>query len=552
MPRERYRIADLTLDVGAASVTRPDGEAVPLPQLSFDLLVALVRRAPHVVSADELIATVWAGVAVSDETLTQRVALLRRALGDEAKRPRYLRAVRGRGYQIVPAVVAPAEDEKKEEERKEDSEERARWPQWAVLAAALAALVASGFLILLLLLAYGRAQTSSASTSPAAATRAPSVPELLSRAGAYLRQHQESDNELAIELYRRALRLEPENPRALAGLSLGLAQRATKFNRRGGEREQAVVLARQALALDPRLGLAHHALGMALDSKGQVTPALTAYLRAAELEPEPTAALASAAYLLQIQGHLADALEGNVHAIQEGGDPPVYVEVQIGMTLALLGFEDAAAVWFERALELRPDNVFAPGAYARMRLSQGRLREADDIAARALKRGTRRPELAETRGIVALMEGDDAGATAFFQRALAIDPDFYPAKTRLLLLARRQPGGDADADLERQRRNAVISQRLGRAQGDEWPDGAIDEMLLEAAAGHDSAALQALDAAIGLGFRDADWLLLDPMLAGLRGNPEFKLRIEKIRGLVNAERQRVVGAAWLPPSFLKG
>src|SRR6185295_7242797 len=233
----------------------------------------------------------------------------------------------------------------------------------------------------------------------------------------------------------------------------------------------------------------------------QVTPALASYLRAAELEPEPTAALASAAYLLQVQGHLADALEGDVHAIQEGGDPPVYVEVQIGMTLALLGFDDAAAVWLERALELRPDNLFAPGAYARMRLSQGRLREADEIAARALERGTRRPELAETRGIVALMEGDDAGARVFFQKALAIDADFYPAKCRLLLLDRRQPGGAADAGLERRRRNEVNELRLGRAQGDEWPDGAIAEMLLEAGAGHDSTALQALDAAIGLGFR---------------------------------------------------
>ena len=114
--------------------------------------------------------------------------------------------------------------------------------------------------------------------------------------------------------------------------------------------------------------------------------------------------------------------------------------------------------------------------------------------------------------------------------------------------------------MEHRRRAAVNELRLGRAQGDEWPDGAIDEMLLEAVAGHslgnsvgnNGEALQALDAAIGLGYRDEDWLLLDPMLAGLRGHPEFGLRIERIRQLVNAERQRVVGAAWLPPSFLEG
>jgi DNA-binding winged helix-turn-helix (wHTH) protein/Tfp pilus assembly protein PilF len=537
MPRERYRIGDLTVDVAAASVTRPDNEPIALPQLSFDLLVALARRAPDVVSADELIATVWNGAAVSDETLTQRVALLRKALGDEAKSPRYLRAVRGRGYQLVADIAALPEETK-----------RPRSSRWWIAPAVAVVLMALGFLLYRALLSYGRAETRAADAR-AVSTRTANVPELLARAGSYLRQHQESDNELAIQLYRRALRLEPENPLALAGLSRALAQRATKFNRRGAEREQAVELARKALAIDPRLGLAHHALGMALDSKGQVSQALAAYLRAAELEREPTAALASAAYLLQVQGHLAHALEANVHVAEESGDPPIYMEVQIGGTLALLGYDEAAAIWFERALELRPDNVFAPGSYAQMRLSQGRIREADQIASRGIDRGIRRPELPAIRGTVALMEGDEAKARRFFEEALKIDSEFPRARTVLLLLDRRQASA-APAVLEQRYRDAVLNLRQARTAGDEWPDGPIDEMLLETGFGHEDEALQALDVAIQLGYRDADWLLLDPMLAGLRRDPELQLRVEKIRQLVAAERRRVMGAPWLPPSFL--
>jgi DNA-binding winged helix-turn-helix (wHTH) protein/tetratricopeptide (TPR) repeat protein len=543
MQRERYRIADLIVDVDVVSVTRWNGETILLPRLSFDLLVALARRAPAVISADELIATVWNGTAVSDETLTQRVALLRKALGDEAKSPRYLRAVRGRGYQLVPEVIAlPA------------VEERPRSRQWIVPVAAVVALLAIGFGLFFALSYYGRSRIRSTEET-VASTRAPSVPELLSRAGSYLRQHQESDNELAIELYRRVLQMEPENPVAMAGLSLALAQRATKFNRNGGEREQAVVLAQKALALEPRLGLAHHALGLALDSKGQVTPAITAYLRAAELEPDPTSALASAAYLMQVQGKLADALEANLHVLRERGDSsrdsPNYLEVQIAMILALLDFDEAAEIWFERAIALRPDNVFAASSYAQMRLSQGRLREADEIAARALGRGIRRPELPAIRGVVALMQGDEPRAEAFFKKALTIDSQFVRARTRLLLLARRQPGG-ASAVLERRYRQDIQNLRQSRAGGDEWPDGAIDEMLLEAGFGDQEAALRALDTAIDLGWRDDDWLLLDPMLAGLRANPEFKPRIETIRRLVAAERQRVLRAGWLPPALLDG
>jgi DNA-binding winged helix-turn-helix (wHTH) protein/tetratricopeptide (TPR) repeat protein len=539
--RERYRIADLTVDVEAVSVTR-DGRDVPLPKLSFDLLVALARRAPDVVRGDELIELVWAGTAVSDETLTQRVALLRRALGEEAKSPRYVRAVRGRGYQLIPDVIPDVV-------RPEAVETTlpARPGRRAGLASAATAAAILGLAILLVVL---KSRSNGAPALPTAVvTGTPSVPELLARAGSYLRQHQAANNEMAIELYQRALRIEPRNPRALAGLSLALGQRATKFNQRRETTDEALKLARRAIAVDPRLALAHEALGLALDSQGEVAQALAEYQRAAALDPRDTASLASAANLLQVEGHLAEALETDVKVARSGGEAPPYLAVQMGTTLALLGFDQAAAAWFERALALRPDNVFAAAAYARMRLSQARFPEADAIAARAIERGVHRPELMEIRGTVALLGGNASRAKGFYQGALAIAPGFPRARVRLLLLDRREP---AAADLERRRAELLADLDEGRKGGDEWPDGAIDRALLEAGFGQNAGALKALDAAIALGDRDADGLLLDPDLAGLRGDPGFGLRIEAIRRLVAAERQRVVGAPWLPPSLLAG
>lgn len=556
MPRERYAIADLTVDVAAASVLRDGGLPIELPQLSFDLLVTLARRAPDVVPAEELIATVWAGVAVSDETLTQRVALLRRALGDDAKSPRYVKAVRGRGYQLVPGVrplpeaepLVPAQAPRR---------------RWSVVAAGAAA--ACVLAVVLVGLAR-RGESRAISLAPAGAegsasqgaisTHPPNVPELLSRAGTYLGRHQEADNELAVELYRRALALEPDNADALAGLALALSQRATKFNRSVHEGEDAEALARRAVALEPGLGRAHHALGLALDSQGRASAALAAYRRAAELEPRPALALASAAHLLCVQGRLAEALQTNLEVARAAGDAPVYLEVQVGITLELLGFEQAATVWFERALEFKPDNVFAAAYFAQMRLAQGRTREADALAAAAIARGIRRPELPLLRGVVALLEADGAQARAHFEEARAIDPSDARAEARLLLLARRQPkantAGADQAAISRRARELAAGLREGRAHGDEWPDLALVEALLEAGFGSEERALAALDDAIRLGYRDHGWLLLDPQLSELRERPAFRQRIETLRGLVEAERQRVLAAPWLPPSFLEG
>lgn len=99
--RECYRVRDLLLDVGAMRVTR-NGEPVALTPLSFELLINLVRRAPDVVSRDDLLNATWKGVVVEPETLKQRVKLLRQALDDDPKSPRYIATVRGRGYQLVP------------------------------------------------------------------------------------------------------------------------------------------------------------------------------------------------------------------------------------------------------------------------------------------------------------------------------------------------------------------------------------------------------------------------------------------------------------------
>ena len=100
---ESYRIDDLSLDVQAHRLSR-NGTPIEIPKLSFDLLLELVRAAPSVVSIDELSNRVWGDVVVSDETVTQRVKLLRDSLNDDSQK-RYIETVRSVGYRIGPAVI---------------------------------------------------------------------------------------------------------------------------------------------------------------------------------------------------------------------------------------------------------------------------------------------------------------------------------------------------------------------------------------------------------------------------------------------------------------
>ena len=123
-----YQVDDLIIDLAPRRVRRA-GTVIRLQALSFDLLVTLVRAAPNLVSFDQLNERVWPGLVITPETIVQRVKLLRSALGDDPRTPRYIEGVRGRGYRMVAevrplterqgtaeSIVPPSLKETKEEE----------------------------------------------------------------------------------------------------------------------------------------------------------------------------------------------------------------------------------------------------------------------------------------------------------------------------------------------------------------------------------------------------------------------------------------------------
>lgn len=81
---------------------------VNLPPKALAVLWELVTRAGQVVTKEELFTKIWAGTAVGDDTLTSFIRLLRRALKDDSRRPRYIATVHRQGYRfIAPLSSAP-------------------------------------------------------------------------------------------------------------------------------------------------------------------------------------------------------------------------------------------------------------------------------------------------------------------------------------------------------------------------------------------------------------------------------------------------------------
>jgi len=97
------RIGDWRVDAGSGRITR-NNETIRLDVRAMRLLLCLAGRPGQVVSIDELISQVWAGVAVSPDSVYQAITALRRQLGDDSRQPAYIETVPRLGYRLIASV----------------------------------------------------------------------------------------------------------------------------------------------------------------------------------------------------------------------------------------------------------------------------------------------------------------------------------------------------------------------------------------------------------------------------------------------------------------
>ena len=102
-----YRFYGFTLDLVRGALLAADGAEVALRPKAFALLRRFVESAGRLIDKDEIMAAVWPGVIVTDDSVTQVVKEIRRALGDDAQR--LLRTVPRRGF-LFAAEVSPVGD----------------------------------------------------------------------------------------------------------------------------------------------------------------------------------------------------------------------------------------------------------------------------------------------------------------------------------------------------------------------------------------------------------------------------------------------------------
>jgi DNA-binding winged helix-turn-helix (wHTH) protein len=130
-----FRLNDWVFDPATHMLARGE-ETVRLEFRAAALLALLCERAGETVTQRDIIDQVWSGRHVSTNSVPVVIGDLRRALGDDAKRPRFIETVTKGGYRLVASAPEPP------------VAAAARRPWAWLMAAAVAAIALSAILVL--------------------------------------------------------------------------------------------------------------------------------------------------------------------------------------------------------------------------------------------------------------------------------------------------------------------------------------------------------------------------------------------------------------------
>jgi DNA-binding winged helix-turn-helix (wHTH) protein/Flp pilus assembly protein TadD len=487
-----YEFGPVRIDPSSRKLIRHGG-IVHIQPRGLDALLLLVRRRNETVSKEELLTTIWPGVHVDESNLPVMISAVRRAIGDDGKKQKYIQTVSKFGYRFVGEITeirgaepgAPAPDPVTLSTRpREAVSPKPRHARPYVVAGCVAAALAALFFVYRLSGSPGEGHVAAASRSQPMPGRADA--EVWYEKGRYAWELQTKAGFLqSIEYYRKAIDADPSYAPGYAGLAKSYVMLPSYSERPQDDRlADARAAAAKAVILDDSLADAHIALGkLSLVVDRNFARAEREYSRAIALDPRSSLAEGELAMCLTAVGQTEQAV---AHARRAKELDPLSIKAatDLGITLYYARRFTEAAAQFEEVLKLDPYYFRAETHLGKTYISLGRFDDARRV-------------LAE----VSLLPNHDPVADGLMAEAKALGGDIEGAQSILAALEQR-----ARTTYVAPLTLAFATIGLGR----------LDDTLVYLRKARNDRTMGAI------------YLKVEPSWEALHGNPEFRSLVSDI------------------------
>jgi TolB-like protein/Flp pilus assembly protein TadD len=336
-----------------------------------------------------------------------------------------------------------------------------------------------------------------------------------SRGREYYYKYTPEDNEQAIILFRKAAEIDPAFAPAWAGLGDAFAM-GWRYGSPEDSLATAVEMSRKALSLDPDLAEGHKALGLALESQGNVAEGLESYYRAVALNPNYAPVVANIGSINASMGRFDEAIKWLRKSVEiQPGFARFYALV--GLQYFNLGLDGPARIWLKRSLEFQPSFVFPEMLLATLSLYEGRTDEVRAGIAKILTAHPGEPNALNIAGDVELLAGRYADALPYYKDLVqATSTTGAPGNKLAYVLLKT---GDRTA-AERILDESLAGCQANPGMKDPWSPLRFYIAEAQAVRGNVKEALDWLEKAVDGGYSDR-WISVDPLLENIRSDPRF-------------------------------
>ncbi len=430
------KCGELEINESTASV-KLAGVAIELPKLSYQLLLTLIRNAPAVVSQQQLIEEVWLNKVISDDTIQQRIKLLRQALGDNPKAPTYIATIRGQGYQLVQDIEHI------------NNKEKTKTKQSIIRNSLVASTVLITALVIWLNFSNKNGSLSKSANPQAEETvtnfdaskhsKIEAARNFYFNGKDYLNRRTEESNRAALIQFEKAIELDPSYALAYTGVAHVSVERYQHFSKEPEALKVAEQAALQAISLRPNIYETHHALAVSYHTAQRTADAKNAYRKVISLHPNHSQSLNNLSYLERLDGNYHEALTLAYHQVKAAPRKPLPY-IQVAESYIKFGYHDLAILWYQQALKFEPQRRYTQFSICRLHIKLKNL----DAASKSCKDMVDwAPDDAwgyEWVGHLALLKGEREKAITNYHEAMELDSNY--SKFRYPSLVLDDPGQD--------------------------------------------------------------------------------------------------------------
>jgi TolB-like protein len=348
----------------------------------------------------------------------------------------------------------------------------------------------------------------------------------------YYNQYKQDENELAIEMFKKAIGLDPKFALAYAGLADAYAQRTHQFGFEDFWIDSSITLSNKAISLDDNIAEPYKALGLGYASKGWYKKALVEYLKAIKINPNLSPAVTNIGSLYAFTGEWDEAYKW----LKKG----IILNPEKASSNKLFGFiyivllkDSLAELWYKKTLELQPGYSSGISELSKLYIMKGEFEKAR-LLIDNLKQNDRSKSIDE--GELELFLNNYKTAKKLFEESVKLSSYEEGGGTELAFTLKKLGKNDEcnkilimmfDVDMKRIK------------QGSEDYSYRYDLARIYSIQGSKEQSLDWLQKSIDVGWGMVRWIEKDPLLENVRNDEGFKKIIEQLRKKIETARIKV-------------